>query len=112
MAGMRVVVVNCDAEGNVDLDDLRAKAQTHADRAERPNPMQVGAVSAAPFGAASILTISWGYIMMMGGDGLTAATQAAILNANYIAARLAQHFPLLFKGRHGRVAHECILDTR
>ena len=50
--------------------------------------------------------------MLMGGDGLTAATKAAILNANYIAERLAQHFPLLFKGRHGRIAHECILDPR
>jgi glycine dehydrogenase len=207
MAGMRVVVVNCDAEGNVDLNDLRAKARTHADRLavlmitypsthgvfereiraicdivhdcggqvyldganlnaqvglarpgdygadvshlnlhktfciphggggpgmgpigvkahlapflpghpellEEPNPMQVGAVSAAPFGSASILTISWAYIMLMGGDGLTSASKAAILNANYIAARLAQHFPLLFKGRNGRIAHECILDTR
>jgi glycine dehydrogenase len=207
MAGMRVVVVSCDAEGNVDLDDLRAKAQTNADRlavlmitypsthgvfepeiraicdivhacggqvyldganlnaqvglarpgdygadvshlnlhktfciphggggpgmgpigvkahlapflpghpelADGPNPMQVGAVSAAPFGSASILTISWAYIMLMRGDGLTAATEAAILNANYIAARLAEHFPLLFKGRNGRVAHECILDPR
>lgn len=77
-----------------------------------PREMPVGAVSAAPFGSASILTISWTYILLMGGEGLTAATQAAILNANYVAARLAQHFPLLFKGRNGRVAHECILDTR
>jgi glycine dehydrogenase len=205
MAGMNVVVVNCDAEGNVDLSDLRAKAERHADQlaaimitypsthgvfeAEiqsiceivhafggqvyldganlnaqvglaRPGdygadvshlnlhktfciphggggpgmgpigvkahlapflpghpeppgePSQVGPVSAAPFGSASILTISWMYITLMGGDGLTAATKAAILNANYIAARLAAHYPLLFKGRSGRVAHECILDTR
>jgi glycine dehydrogenase len=205
MAGMRVVVVNCDAEGNVDLSDLRAKAGKHADHLavimitypsthgvfepeirsicdmvhafggqvyldganlnaqvglarpgdygadvshlnlhktfciphggggpgmgpigvkghlapflpghpERPSePSQVGAVSAAPFGSASILSISWIYIMLMAGDGLTAATKAAILNANYIAARLAEHYPLVFKGRNGRIGHECILDTR
>jgi glycine dehydrogenase len=74
--------------------------------------LQVGAVSAAPFGSASILSISWIYIMLMAGEGLTAATRAAILNANYIAARLAEYYPLLFKGRNGRIAHECILDTR
>jgi glycine dehydrogenase len=217
MAGMNVVVVSCDGEGNVDLTDLRAKAEKHADHLavlmitypsthgvfepeirsicdivhafggqvyldganlnaqvglarpadygadvshlnlhktfciphggggpgmgpigvkahlaaflpghpERPGearigadlgqargPTQIGAVSAAPFGSASILTISWIYIMLMAGDGLTAATEAAILNANYIAARLAEHYPLLFKGRNGRIAHECILDTR
>src|SRR5207248_6710944 len=84
----------------------------HPEAGDARNGMQVGAVSAAPFGSASILTISWAYILLMGGEGLTAATQAAILNANYIAARLAEHFPLLFKGRNGRVAHECILDTR
>jgi glycine dehydrogenase len=209
MAGMNVVVVNCDVAGNVDLADLRAKAEKHAERLavlmitypsthgvfepeiraicdvvhacggqvyldganlnaqvglarpadygadvshlnlhktfciphggggpgmgpigvkahlapflpghpeqpNRPSPMDahVGAVSAAPFGSASILAISWTYIMLMAGEGLTAATQAAILNANYIAARLAEHYPLLFKGRNGRIAHECILDTR
>ena len=205
MAGMNVVVVNCDAEGNVDLADLRAKAEKHADdlaaimitypsthgvfepeirsicdivhacggqvyldganlnaqvgltrpadygadvshlnlhktfciphggggpgmgpigvkahlarflpgHPELPNgPAQVGPVSAAPFGSASILSISWIYIMLMGGEGLTAATKAAILNANYVAARLQDHYPLLFKGRDGRVAHECIVDTR
>jgi glycine dehydrogenase len=72
----------------------------------------VGPVSAAPFGSASILTISWIYIMLMGGEGLTAATKSAILSANYVAARLRHHYPLLFKGRNGRIAHECILDTR
>jgi glycine dehydrogenase len=71
-----------------------------------------GNVSAAPLGSASILTISWMYIRMMGPDGLTNATKAAILNANYIAKRLDPHFPVLFKGRHGLVAHECILDLR
>jgi glycine dehydrogenase len=73
---------------------------------------QIGPVSAAPFGSASILTISWIYILLMGGAGLRAASAAAILNANYIAARLAKHYPLLFKGPKGRVAHECILDVR
>jgi glycine dehydrogenase len=73
---------------------------------------QIGPVSAAPFGSASILTISWLYILLMGGEGLRAASTAAILNANYIAARLAKHYPLLFKGPKGRVAHECILDVR
>jgi glycine dehydrogenase len=205
MAGMNIVVVNCDAEGNVDLADLRAKAKAHADKLaaimitypsthgvfeveireicdivhecggqvyldganlnaqvglarpgdygadvshlnlhktfciphggggpgmgpigvkahlapflpghpEEPNgPLHVGAVSAAPFGSASILSISWIYIMLMGGEGLMTATKAAILNANYIAARLKEHYPLLFRGRKGRIAHECILDTR
>jgi glycine dehydrogenase len=205
MAGMKVVVVGCDMEGNVDLSDLRAKAQTRADDLAaimitypsthgvfepeiqticdvvhafggqvyldganlnaqvglvRPGDYgadvshinlhktfciphggggpgmgpigvkahlapflpghpelsgkssQVGPVSAAPFGSASILTISWIYILLMGGEGLTAATEVAILNANYIAARLQGHYPLLFKGRNGRVAHECIIDTR
>jgi glycine dehydrogenase len=214
MAGMTVVVVKCDTEGNVDLADLRAKAEKHAEELAvlmitypsthgvfepeirsicdivhgfggqvyldganlnaqvglaRPGDYgadvghlnlhktfciphggggpgmgpvgvkahlvpflpchpgrqsqvgftrlatptgEVGAVSAAPFGSASILTISWSYILLMAGGGLTAATKAAILNANYIAARLAEHYPLLFKGRNGRIAHECILDTR
>ena len=197
MAAMTVVVVECDAEGNVDLADLTAKAQEHADRLAalmitypsthgvfeplirsicdivhgcggqvyldganlnaqvslaRPadygadvshlnlhktfciphggggpgvGPICVkahlapflprreqGPVAAAPYGSASILTISWIYIMLMAGEGLTAATEAAILNANYIAARLKEHYPLLFKGRGGRIAHECILDTR
>ncbi|HEV8422757.1 MAG TPA: aminomethyl-transferring glycine dehydrogenase [Chthoniobacterales bacterium] len=71
-----------------------------------------GPVSAAPFGSASILTISWMYIRMMGGRGLTKATKVAILNANYIAKRLDPYFPVLFKGKHGLVAHECILDLR
>jgi glycine dehydrogenase len=203
MAGMEVVVVGCDADGNVDLADLRAKAERHAGRLAcimvtypsthgvfeaairdicdivhahggqvyldganlnamvglaRPgvfgadvshinlhktfciphggggpgmgpigvkahlapflpgNPVNggspVGAVSAAPFGSASILPISWMYITMMGSDGLTAATAVAILNANYVAKRLEGHYPLLYKGPSGRVAHECIIDTR
>jgi len=197
MAGMTVVVVDCDREGNVDLPDLRAKAEKNAERLAalmitypsthgvfepeirlicdivhacgaqvyldganlnaqvglaRPadygadvshinlhktfciphggggpgmGPICVkahlapflpgragGAVAAAPYGSASILTISWIYILLMAGEGLTAATEAAILSANYIAGRLKEHYPLLFKGCNGRIAHECILDTR
>ncbi len=72
----------------------------------------IGAVSAAAFGSASILPISWMYIAMMGADGLTAATEVAILNANYIARRLAPHYPVLYAGHDGLVAHECIIDLR
>ena len=72
----------------------------------------IGAVSAAPFGSASILPISWMYIAMMGKAGLTAATESAILAANYVARRLDAHFPVLYRGTHGLVAHECILDLR
>jgi glycine dehydrogenase len=72
---------------------------------------EIGAVSAAPWGSASILTISWMYIAMMGADGLTEATKFAILNANYISRRLEKHFPTLYKN-HNLVAHECILDLR
>jgi glycine dehydrogenase len=71
-----------------------------------------GAVSAAPYGSASILTISYIYILMMGSEGLTRATEMAVLNANYIASRLDAHFPVLYRNRHGRVAHECIIDPR
>jgi glycine dehydrogenase len=81
--------------------------------AERQGPgTKTGAITAAPFGSASILTISWMYIRMMGGEGLTEATKIAILNANYIARRLDAYFPVLFKGANGLVAHECILDLR
>ena len=77
-----------------------------------PRTAEAGAVSAAPYGSASILLISWAYCLMMGGAGLTQATRVAILNANYIAARLRGAYPILFMGNKGRVAHECILDTR
>ena len=211
MVGMRVVVVKCDADGNVDLDDLRAKCEQHTDRlaavmitypstygvfeprvkelcalvhqhggrvyvdganmnalvglaapgefggdvshlnlhktfciphggggpgvgpvcvAEDLVPFlpahrsagvgseqSVGAVSAAPLGNAAVLPISWMYIRMMGAQGLKAATEVAILNANYIAARLSEHYDLHYSGgiagvRGGGVAHECILDLR
>jgi glycine dehydrogenase len=72
----------------------------------------VGPVAAAPYGSASILTISWMYIRMMGAEGLKRASEVAILGANYIAKRLDPYFPVLFKGKHGLVAHECILDLR
>jgi glycine dehydrogenase len=206
MAGLQVVTVKTDDGGNVDMDDLRAKAETHRDRLSalmitypsthgvfevtiremctvihgnggqvyldganmnalvgiaRPgdigadvchlnlhktfsiphggggpgmgpigvaahlvphlpdhpvvplgSPKSCGTVSAAPWGSPSILPISWSYIRMMGSDGLTEATQVAILNANYIAKRLEGHFDLLYAGRNGLIAHECILDTR
>ncbi len=205
MAGMEVVVVACDAHGNVDVEDLRAKATQHADKLaavmitypsthgvfeehireicdivhehggqvyldganlnaqvglSRPGDYgadvshlnlhktfciphggggpgmgpigvkkhlapflpghialdggaaSVGAVSAAPYGSASILVISYLYILMMGGEGLQRATEVAILNANYIAQRLDPHFPVLYRNERGRVAHECIVDPR
>ena len=72
----------------------------------------IGTVSAAPWGSAAILPISWAYIAMMGGEGLKRATLIAILNANYIAHRLKEHFPVLYTGQNGFVAHECIIDMR
>ncbi len=72
----------------------------------------IGPIAAAPWGSASILTISWAYIYAMGAPGLTLATAVAILNANYIAHRLAPYYPVLYRGRHGFVAHECIIDLR
>jgi glycine dehydrogenase len=193
MAGMKVVVVKCDDDGNIDFDDLKAKAHEHAadlaalmitypsthgvfeanvrdvcalvhecggqvylDGANlnalvgvaKPGkfgadvshlnlhktfciphggggpgvgPVAVRAhlapflpehVSGAPYGSAGILPISAAYVMLMGGDGLARATQVAILNANYVAARLQEHFPVLYRGPDGFVAHECILDLR
>jgi glycine dehydrogenase len=78
----------------------------------RNSNFQVGAVSAAPHGSASILVISWMYIRMMGADGLTTATKKAILNANYVARRLEKFFPVLYRGNAGLIAHECIVDFR
>jgi glycine dehydrogenase len=205
MAGMDVVPVGCDANGNVDLADLRAKAENHAEQlaaimitypsthgvfeaairsicdlvhanggqvyldganlnaqvglarpgdygadvshfnlhktfcvphggggpgmgpigvkahlaaylpshphfSDKPSP--VGPVSAAPYGSASILTIAWAYMLLMGGEGLAEATRVAILNANYIVGRLEGQYPVLFRGQNNRVAHECIIDVR
>lgn len=202
MVDMRVVVVACDKRGNVDLDDLRAKAEQHSERlaalmitypsthgvfeeaireicqvvhdhggqvyidGANMNAMvglcapgqfggdvshlnlhktfciphggggpgvgpigvkahlapflpgharlerKEGAVCAAPYGSASILPISWMYLKMMGSAGLTRASQVAILSANYIARRLEEHYPVLYSGTGGLVAHECILDLR
>jgi glycine dehydrogenase len=75
-------------------------------------PTGVGPISAAPWGSAAVLPISWAYIRMMGGPGLLRATQVAILNANYVAKRLGGHYPVLYTGPEGLVAHECILDLR
>jgi len=72
----------------------------------------IGPVSAAPWGSASVLTISWMYIAMLGAEGVTASTKTAILNANYVAKRLENHFPTLYRGHGNHVAHECILDCR
>jgi glycine dehydrogenase len=80
--------------------------------AGRRDAHPIGAVSAAPWGSASILVISWMYIRMMGPDGLTQATKVAILNANYMARRLEKFFPILYRGPGGLVAHECIVDLR
>ena len=201
MAGLRVVVVGCDRDGNVDLGDLHAKVAQHRDRLAAlmvtypsthgvfeaairdicaavheaggqvymdganmnaqvgltspalvgadvchlnlhktfciphggggpgvgpigvaahlapylpgdPLVVDAGAVSAAPFGSALILPISYAYIRMMGAAGLKRATEVAILNANYIAARLNDSFPVLYRGGNGMVAHECIIDCR
>jgi glycine cleavage system P protein (glycine dehydrogenase) len=207
MAGLRVVVVECDEDGNVDFDDLKAKAHDHAERlaalmvtypsthgvfehrivdicavvhefggqvyldganlnalvgvakpgefgadvshlnlhktfciphggggpgvgpigvrehlapflprhgqvAEAGPETGLGVISAAPWGSAAILPISWAYIAMMGGPGLRQATEVAILNANYVARRLALHYPVLYTGPNGLIAHECVLDLR
>jgi len=84
----------------------------HPMRAEAGPATGVGPVSSAPWGSAGVLPISWAYIRMMGGDGLTAATEVAVLNANYVARRLATRYPVLYTGRGGLVAHECIVDLR
>ncbi|MFZ4502265.1 MAG: aminomethyl-transferring glycine dehydrogenase, partial [Burkholderiaceae bacterium] len=202
MMGMKIVVVACDSQGNVDIADLRAKIEAHRDQlsslmvtypsthgvfesaikdickmvhdaggqvymdganlnaqAGLTRPGDIGAdvchmnlhktfciphggggpgmgpiavakhlapflsvdpyldgkansVSSAPFGSALITTISWMYIRMMGASGIRKATEIAILNANYVAKRLENHFPILYKGENGRIAHECILDLR
>ena len=81
----------------------------HPDEARRSG---IGPVSSAPYGSAGILPISWAYIRLMGAAGLTRATAAAVLSANYVAARLGEHYPVLYRGHGGLVAHECILDLR
>lgn len=85
---------------------------THPVVADAGPETGVGAISAAPWGSASILPISWAYIRLVGGAGLTRSSQVAVLNANYVSARLREHFPTLYTGANGLVAHECILDVR
>jgi len=85
---------------------------SHPFMESRSGKQAIGPVSAAPHGSASILTISWVYIALMGAEGLKRATQLAILNANYMAKRLEPHFPVLYRGKRGRIAHEFILDCR
>ncbi|HET6248298.1 MAG TPA: aminomethyl-transferring glycine dehydrogenase, partial [Tepidisphaeraceae bacterium] len=102
-----------DAVGSASADAISLHAPTasaKADPATGTSP--VGPVSAAPYGSPSILVIPWVYIALMGGPGLKRATEVAILNANYMAKRLEPHFPILFKGKNGRVAHEFVMDVR
>jgi glycine dehydrogenase len=96
--------------GGVSAADLDAGVLTPGEAAE--GGLRTGPVAAAPYGSAGILPISWAYIAMMGADGLRQASQVAILSANYLARRLDPHFPVLYTGRDGLVAHECILDLR
>jgi len=84
----------------------------HPLRTEAGPATGIGAISAAPWGSAGILPISWMYVTMMGGAGLRRATEVAILNANYLATKLAPHYPVLYTGANGLVAHECIVDLR
>ncbi|MFW6774908.1 aminomethyl-transferring glycine dehydrogenase [Nocardioides sp. CPCC 205120] len=85
---------------------------SHPLHAEEDKRAGVGAISAAPYGSAGILPISWAYVRLMGSEGLAHATAVAVLAANYVAARLEEHFPVLYRGENGLVAHECILDLR
>ncbi|PIL18104.1 glycine dehydrogenase [Puniceibacterium antarcticum] len=98
--------------GGPGMGPIGVKAHLVKHLPSHPLEPGVGSVSAAPFGSPSLLPISWAYIQMMGGEGLTQATRVAILNANYIAARLSGAYKVLYKGKQGRVAHECILDVR
>src|SRR3546814_4822839 len=91
---------------------IGVKAQLAAFLPGCPREAGSHAVSAAPFGSASILPMSWAYMLLMGDGGLKKATEVAILSANYIAARLEDHYSVLYRGADGRVAHECIVDLR
>ncbi len=93
-------------------EHLRTFLPSHGVVPECGPPEGITAVSSAPWGSAGILPISWAYIAMMGAAGLTRATQVAVLNANYIAHRLSSDYPILYRGKHGMVAHECIVDVR
>ncbi len=85
---------------------------SHPAHPEESRREGIGPISAAPYGSAGILPISWAYVRMMGAEGLTHATAVAVLAANYVASRLDEHFPVLYRGHHSHVAHECILDVR
>ena len=85
---------------------------SHPDHPDTDRREGIGPISAAPYGSAGILPISWAYVRMMGAEGLTRATSVAVLSANYVAKRLADHYPVLYRGHGGLVAHECILDLR
>jgi glycine dehydrogenase len=98
--------------GKAHPDPLAAGGEREPSNCEADEGSRIMAVSAAPYGSASILPISWMYITMMGGSGLRDATESAILAANYVAKRLAPHYPVLYSGAGGLVAHECILDLR
>ena len=98
--------------GGPGMGPIGVKAHLTPHLPSDPGTGEEGAVSAAPFGSASILLISWAYLALMGGEGVTQATRAAILNANYLATRLEDAYPILYRGAHGRVAHECIVDPR
>jgi glycine dehydrogenase len=94
------------------LPDHPVVADVNPHAAVQTTSASIGAVSAAPWGSASILPISWAYIAMMGASGLTRATSVAILAANYVASRLREHYPIVYTGNGGCVAHECIIDLR
>ncbi|EPX82828.1 aminomethyl-transferring glycine dehydrogenase [Salipiger mucosus] len=98
--------------GGPGMGPIGVKAHLAPHLPSHPLEPGVGSVAAAPYGSPSILPISWAYILMMGGEGLTQATRAAILNANYVAKRLEDDFDILYTGPKGRVAHECIIDVR
>ncbi len=93
-------------------EHLAPHLPSHAMHPEKSKRQGIGPISAAPYGSAGILPISWAYIRLMGAAGLTRATATAVLSANYIAARLGEHYPVLYQGHGGLVAHECILDVR
>src|SRR5690606_7941834 len=85
---------------------------SHGAHPEAEKREGIGAISAAPYGSAGILPISWAYVRLMGAEGLTRATAVAVLAANYVASRLEEHYPVLYRGANGLVAHECILHLR
>jgi glycine dehydrogenase len=118
--GSREWGVGSREENTGNINEILSTSSTTQHGLNAPLPLtqlstqhsRIGAVAAAPWGSASILVISWMYIAMMGAEGLTHATKVAILNANYIAKKLESHYPVLYQGKNGLVAHECILDLR